>query len=406
MAAIKIIPSTKTMFAWDTGSVFRAVSAEVGTKFGLNPNFVAFDELAQAKSRDLYDAFDTSFGARQEPLFIVISTQSNDPQHPLSTLIDDGLSGRDPTTVCHLYAVPDDAKEALDDEKLWKLANPALGDFRSLTEMRTAAKRAKRMPSFEPAFRNLYLNQRVDAHAPLIARASWEGCIGDSTIQPMEKVYLGLDLSSTTDLTALVMVSDGEQHRVQPWFWKPADMIYEHEKRDRVPYKVWADTGHLELCPGKSIDYGWVAKRIAEICAQYEVMGMAFDRWRIDRLLKEMKDIGLDVYEDGKEEPRSGAIRLVPWGQGWKDMGPAIDALESVILDKKLVHGNHAILNWNISNAIAVSDPAGNRKLDKGRARFRIDGTQALCMALGLKSRDLLEIPEPSIYETRGVVAF
>ena len=155
---IRIVDSTKTMLCYANGSTYKAISAEAGSKYGYNPTVVIYDELAQARNRDLYDALDSSMGARLEPLIIVISTQSNDPQHILSQLIDDGLSGNDPTTVCHLYEIPEDAD--VFDERNWKLANPALGDFRSLEEMRTAAKRAKRMPSFEAAFRNLYCNQR------------------------------------------------------------------------------------------------------------------------------------------------------------------------------------------------------------------------------------------------------
>lgn len=399
---VKVVDSTKTMVCFGNGSVYRALSAEAGTKYGLNPTVVIYDELAQAKNRDLYDALDTSMAAREEPLFIVISTQSNDPEHILSQLIDDGLSGRDPTTVCHLYAVPDDAdSEAIyTDQKLWKLANPALGDFRSLSEMKTAAKRAKRMPSFESSFRNLYLNQRVDAKSPLIPRAEWEGCRGDAVIEPGSEIYLGLDLSGKTDLTALLAVSAGEQDIIRPWFWKPEASIREHEDRDRVPYWAWKQAGFLEATPGRAIQYDWVAARLAGIVTEYRVLGMAYDRWSIDDLLNAMGRIGLDAYIDGKEDPRAGALRLVPWGQGFKDMGPAIDAMEVSILERKLVHDGHPVMTWNLSNAVSVSDPAGNRKIDKSKARFRIDGAVALAMALGLKSRDMAKKPQVSIYDS------
>jgi phage terminase large subunit-like protein len=155
----------------------------------------------------LFDALDTSMGARAEPLLIVISTQSPDPQHVLSELIDDGLSGRDKTTVVELHAVPDDCEDIF-DPAVWKLANPALGDFRSYKDLEILAQRASRMPSFETAFRNLYLNQRIDRKNPLIAPAEWKACKDDAcTIQPGEDVYMGLDLSATTDLCALGMVS-------------------------------------------------------------------------------------------------------------------------------------------------------------------------------------------------------
>lgn len=399
MAAIKIIDSTKTMLAFDTGSIFRAVSAEAGTKMGYNPVVVIYDELAQAKNRELYDAFDTAFGARPEPLFIVISTQSNDPQHPLSTLIDDGLSGRDPSTVCHLYAVPDDADNALTDPKLWALANPALGKFRSLPELKTAAGRAARMPSFESSFRNLNLNQRTAATSPWLPRAEWQSCQGDATIEPGSEIYLGLDLSGKTDLTALIGVSNGEHDKVKPWFWKPKESLLEHEKRDRVPYPVWEKQGFIKTTPGRAVQYSFIAQELAEIHKAYSIIGMAFDRYRIDDLMNAMSAIGLDCYVDGKDNARAGAIRLVPWGQGYASMTQAVEAMEGAVLDRQLVHDGHPCLTWNISNAMTVSDAAGNRKLDKSQTRFRIDGAVALAMAVGLKSRDMKGAPEKSYYD-------
>jgi phage terminase large subunit-like protein len=389
---VKIIDSTKTMVCFSNGSLYRAVSAEAGTKFGLNPTVVIYDELAQARNRDLYDALDTSMAARTEPLFIVISTQSNDPQHILSQLIDDGLSGRDQTTICHNYCVPDDAENVFTDPKVWKLANPALGDFRSLSEMKTAAKRAQRMPTFEASFRNLYLNQRVNAQSPLIPRQEWEGCLGDATIEPKSEVYLGLDLSGKTDLTALVAVSNGPQDRVKAWFWKPGESMVDHEKRDRVPYLTWKKQGFIETTPGRAVQYDFIAQRLGEIIGDYQVIGMAFDRWRIDDLRNAMNKIGVESYLEGKDEPRAGALRMVSWGQGFGSMTQAVEALEGSVLDRRLVHSGNPVATWNVSNAMTISDAAGGRKLDKSKSRFRIDFAVALAMAIGLKSRDMKEV--------------
>jgi phage terminase large subunit-like protein len=407
-AMIKIVDSTKTMVCFQNGSIYRAVSAEAGTKYGLNPTVVIYDELAQARNRELYDALDTSMAAREEPLFIVISTQSNDPQHILSQLIDDGMGGNDPTTICHLYAVPDDADDAavFTDQKLWKLANPALGDFRSLPEMKTAAKRAKRMPTFEAAFRNLYLNQRVNAESPLIPRIEWLACQGDATIEKGSEIYLAVDLSGKTDLAALAGASNGIRDKVKMWFWKPQESLVDHEKRDRVPYTVWKSQGFIETTPGRAIQYEWIAERLGGIIKDYKVVGFAFDRWRIDDLMNAMSKIGIECYIDGKDDPRPGALRMVPWGQGYASMTQAVEALEISVLDRKLVHDGNPVLTWNISNAMTISDPAGGRKLDKSKTRFRIDGAVALAMAIGLKSKDMKEVEGPSIYETRGILTF
>lgn len=390
---IRVVDSTKRLVCYHNGSVYRALSAEAGTKHGLNPSFGIFDELAQAKSRELYDVIDTAFGARAEPLFAVISTQSNDPQHILSQLIDDGLSGQDPRIVCHLYTVPEDADERqiFRDRKLWKLANPALGDFRSLEDMAGNADKARRVPSFEPAFRNLFLNQRVAPHSSLISRAEWMACRGVAVIPKGAKVYLALDLSSVLDLTALSIVSDAEPLRLQAHFWKPEELLEEHSKRDfgsgNRRYEEWRDLGWLNVSPGRSVNPLVVAKKIAELVGEYEVLGLAYDRWRIQDLLRYFDEIGLEAFEDKGDTTGSG-LRLVPWGQGFRDMGPAIDALELAITERRLVHQDSPLLNWNFANAIALADPAGNRKIDKSKAKFRIDGAVAAAMAIGLRARD------------------
>ncbi len=399
---ITIVSSTKTMVCYSNGSTYKAVSAEAGTKMGYNPTVVIYDELAQAKKEELYETFDTSMGARieagEEPLFIVISTQSKDPQHILSRLINDGISGQDPTTVCHLYTVPipenEDEDDSLTNEAKWYLANPALGDFRSLEELRTFAKKAIRMPSFENSFRNLYLNQCVDAKSPLIPRAEWEACKDDIEIPLGAPVYFGLDLSGKTDLTALVAVQDGPKDIVKPWFWKPKDSLAEHERRDGAQYQLWERQGHILTTPGRSIQYSFIAQELADIDSKYNILGIAFDRYRIDDLRAAMDAIGLESYIEKKDKDgnpsieESRGIRLVPWGQGYVSMTQAVEALEGSVLDRILVHNGNPCLRWNMSNAMAISDAAGNRKIDKSAVRFRIDGAVALAMCLGLKSRD------------------
>lgn len=388
MAMIELVPSTKTMVARRTGSVYRAVSAEAGTKHGYLPSLVIYDELAQAKNRDLYDVLDTSFGAREEPLFIVISTQSNEPEHIMSKLIDDGISGIDPAIVCHLYAADEDCELA--DEAQWRKANPALGKFRDYEDLATAIRKAIRMPAEEPKVRNLFLNQRVSPIASLISRAEWMACAGDAQLQEGEDVYLALDLSSTIDLTALLVGSVSDPCRIEPHFWKPRDHLTEHSSRDfgsgSHRYREWHEAGYLKLSPGKSINPEVVALFIAEMTQRYNVKAMAYDRWRINDILREFDRIGLQAYEDG--ENGGDGLRLVPWGQGFKDMGPAIDSLELAVIERQLIHPNNPVLNWNMANAVATMDPAGNRKLDKDKARFRIDGAAALAMLLGLRSRD------------------
>ena len=378
------------------------MSREAGTKHGFSPSVVIYDELAQAKNRILYDVLDTSFGAREEPLFIAISTQSNDPEHIFSKLIDDGLSGADPSIICHLYAA--DEKCDLDDEEQWVKANPALGVFRDREDLATAIRKAFRMPADEPKVRNLFLNQRVSLTAPFISRVEWQGCEGDARIEDREEIYLGLDLSSVNDLTALVMVTAREPIRVKPFLWKPHTALIEHSRRDfgagSYRYMEWADAGDLLLSPGKTIDPSVVATLIGELKQRYRIKGVAYDRWGMEDLRREFDRIGLQTYED--DEKRGSGLRLVAFGQGYKEMGPAVNAFERAILDGKLVQPDNPALNFCVANAIVRTDPAGNRKLDKEAARFRIDGAVALAMAIGLRARDRASQPAFDVYALIG----
>jgi phage terminase large subunit-like protein len=385
---IDIVPSTKTMIGRPMGTVYRAVSAEAGTKHGLLPSLIIYDELAQAKNRELYDVLDTSFGAREQPLFISISTQSNDPEHVLSKLIDDGLSGVDPSIVCHLYAADEGC--ALDDEAQWKKANPALGKWRDREDFASAIRKAQRLPAEEPKVRNLFLNQRVAPVSPLISRVEWMACRGEVILNDGEEIYCALDLSSVADLTALVIGTVDDPCRIWPYFWKPREHVEEHSNRDfgsgSFRYREWAEAGHLLLSPGKTIDPEAVALFIAELTQRYKVRGLAYDRWGMQALLKEFDRAGLQAYEDS--DKGGDGLRLIPWGQGFKDMAPAVNALEYAVIERKLMHPNNPVLNWNMANAVSRTDPAGNRKLDKDKARFRIDGAVALTMMLGLRARD------------------
>lgn len=403
LSMINIIDSTKRMVCWHNGNVYRAISAEADKKHGMSPVVFIYDELAQAKNRDLFDALDTAQGAHDEPLGIIISTQSNDPKHPLSEMIDDGLSGLDETIVCHLYAVPDDPDEPgyvedIFDERVWKLANPGLGTVRSVEDLRAMARRAQRMPSFENTFRNLALNQRVTRMTTLISKADWKACGGEVKFEPGERIILSLDLATTTDLACLGAMAVEGKARFQPHFWKARDLVEEHTKRDRFRYDLHAKNGLLELSDGRVINTGDIARKIEWYMRNYDVVGLVYDPHRIEYLKKDLDALGIEVYE----EEGMGGLRLFPWRQGFISMAPALDALETLVLNYELVHPKHPILTWNVSNAVVVTDPAGNRKFDKEKSRLRIDGAQTLAMAAGKRSQ-LIDKPEgPSFWETKA----
>ncbi len=363
-----------------TGSTYHALSADSRKAHGLSPSFVVYDELAQARDRHLYDNLITGTGARAEPLFVVISTMSSDPNHVLSELVEYGRKINeniieDKTFHASIFQAHEDADPW--DEKTWYACNPALGDFRSLDEMRKAAEQAKRIPAREASFRNLYLNQAVDPQQRFISSADWDACNGPVDPKSLHgrPCWGGLDLGSTKDLTSLTLYFPEDEGEVVCWFWIPAESIGSREDRDRVPYRVWSQNGLIEAVPGRAIDRRAIALHLADIASQFDIRGIAYDRWR-------MEDLQVILDEEGIK------IRLVPWGQGFKDMGPAVDILEAAILDAKIKHGANPVLTWNVSNAIVQVDPAGARKINKEKSIERVDGLVSLTMAMGLHARE------------------
>lgn len=388
---VRIVPSQKKLAGLAANVEYHAISAEAGTAHGLSPVVAIIDEPGQVRGSrdDFIDAIVTSQGAHEDPLLIYIGTQAPTDADLFSLLIDDALAGADPRTICHLYAAEPGADVL--DESAWRAANPALGLFRSEDDVRELAGQAHRMPSAESSFRNLILNQRVTADSLFISRNVWTtNGDGPAELDPSLPVFGGLDLSSRADMTALVLIQkQGGVWQAWPHLWAPSDGITDRARRDRAPYDTWASKGLLRLTRGASVDYEDVVRDIGEIIAGLNVEAIAFDRWRIDVLQKELDRAGL-------------AIPLLPHGQGYKDMSPALDAIEADLLNGKFAHGMHPILTMCASNAVAVSDPAGNRKLDKARSTGRIDALVALVMAR--RAADDAEEKRRSVYETRGVI--
>ncbi|MFC3725454.1 terminase large subunit [Neoaquamicrobium sediminum] len=363
------------------GSLYAALSADAKTKMGLSPSFICYDELGQAPKRDLFEALDTAMGGRANPLMVVISTQAASDHAVMSELIDYGLkieAGEidDPSFHLTLYTAPENADPwALET---WKLANPALGDFRSLEDVERQAAQAQRVPSKENAFKNLILNMRIAAHVRFIAAAEWRANAGAVDVESLagRPCFGGLDLSASRDLTAFVLVFPDDEggFDVLCRFFLPEHGIRDKSEADRVPYDAWAREGHITLIPGKTIDPGFVAEALAEAAATFDLRALAFDRWRIEDLRRELDAIG-------------ARLPLEPFGQGFKDMSPAVDFLERAVADARLRHGGNPVLSMCAANAVVTLDPAGGRKLDKAKAAGRIDGLVALAMALSTAAR-------------------
>jgi len=372
---VRLQPSLKQLIGLSMGVEYKAISRKKATAHGRAPVLAILDELGQVRGEvdEFVEAITNALGAYDDGMLFVISTQAASDRDMLSIWIDDYKENGDPHTVCHVYSAENPDCDVL-DEAAWRQANPALGVFRSLKDVQELAGKAKRMPSQEAGFRNLILNQRVETSNPLITRGVWIANSNEPDPRAFREapVYAGLDLSSRADLTAWVMVAwfEGRWH-VRPVFWTPEQGIHDRSRSDRQPYAMWHKQGLLRTVPGASIDYDVIAEQLRDLASEVkDLRAVAYDRWRMDVMQKALERAKLE-------------LPLVPFGQGFKDMSPAIDELESELLNDRVSHGNHPVLTMCAANAIAVKDEAGNRKLDKRRATGRIDGITALCMALG-----------------------
>lgn len=372
--------SAKQLACVELGTMYRALSAEASTAYGLSPVFTVHDELGQVKGprSELYEAMETASAAHDSPLSIIISTQAPTDGDLLSLLIDDAKTGADPAIKVELYTADKDLDPF--SEEAIRQANPHFDDFMNKEEVFRTAENARRLPSRENEYRNLILNQRVEARSPFVARTIWDENGGECDVKPGDVVYGGLDLSQVSDLTALVLVS--ESGGVLPTFWLPSDGLVEKSRADRVPYDVWADEGFLETTPGRSIEYEFVAYRLREVFSEYRVAAMGFDRFNMRHLRPWLERAG---FTDADLE------KFVDFGQGFVSMSPAIRELEARLLAKKLRHGKHPVLAMCAANAVTVSDPAGNRKFTKQKATGRIDGMVALAMAIGVQAEKRTE---------------
>jgi len=378
---IRVVPSSKMLIGLVMNVEYKAISAEAGTAHGLSPVLAILDEVGQVRGpQDSFiEAIETAQGAHASPLLIAISTQAATDADLFSNWLDDAANAKDRRIVSHVYTAPEDC--ALNDRKAWKNANPALGKFRSMQDMADFAKQAARLPAKENSFRWLYLNQRIEAVSPFLSKSEWEANGAAPEVPLGAPCWAGLDLSASRDLTALVLVFPiDDKFHVVPHFFLPSQGARERGKIDGGPYDTWAKQGFMTLIDGPVIDPSVIAMAVAEISQDYDLQLLAYDRWRINDFQRELDKLGAQ-------------IPMVSFGQGFKDMAPAVDKVERLVAERKLCHGANPVLNFCVANAVVTQDPAGNRKLDKKRSFSRIDGLVALAMGLGSMSAEDMTMP-------------
>lgn len=396
MKRVKIIPSTRRMIYQPTGSIYQVLSSEVATKHGLNVSACIFDELHTQPTRALYDVMTQGSGdARRQPLWFFLTTAGTDRNSicwEVHQKALDILEGRknDPRFYPVLFGLPDEADWT--NEENWYRANPSLDHTITIDKVRDAFRKAQETPADENQFRQLRLNQWVKQSVRWMPMDKWDECGGVVDPYALEgrACYAGLDLSSTSDLTALVLVfpptSEDEPYIALPFFWLPEETLSLRVRRDHVPYDQWAKRGFIQTTEGNVVHYGFIERFICELGERYDIREIAHDRWNATMMVQTLEDDG---------------FTMVPFGQGFKDMSPPTKELMRIVLEHKLCHGGHPVLRWNMDNAYVRTDPAGNLKLDKEKSTEKIDGVVALVMALDRAQRNL---NGGSVYDERGLL--
>ncbi len=398
---IKPILSQKRLVYKPLGSFYQVLSAEAFSKHGLNVHGVVFDELHAQPNRKLYDVMTHGSGdARKQPLYFLITTAGND-QHSICWEVHqkarDIIDGRkvDPS----FYPVIYGADEADDwtDPKVWKKANPSLGITVDIEKLHIACESARQNPAEENLFRQLRLNQWVKQSVRWMPMEKWDACAFPVNMAALEGrvCYGGLDLSSTTDITAFVLVfppDDGEgdeRYSILPFFWIPEDCLDLRVRRDHVPYDVWKQQGFLLTTEGNVVHYGFIEAFIEDLGTRFNIREIAFDRWGATQMVQNLEGLGFTV---------------VAFGQGFKDMSSPTKELMRLTLDRKLAHGGHPALRWMMDNIHVRTDPAGNIKADKERSTEKIDGAVATIMALDRALRHMGGGGNESVYNGRGLL--
>jgi len=381
---VRIIDGQKCLRCDQLGTVYKALSKDATTALGLSPAFVVHDELGQVRGpRDgLYESLETASGAQDDPLTIVISTQAATDNDLLSLLIDDAKRKADPRVVLRIY----EATAEMDpfSEEAARAANPAFGVFQNAEETMGTAGEASRMPSREAAFRNLVLNQRIEVQAPFISRAIWEGLAGDVGSWKGKKVFAGLDLSETTDLSAFVWMwqDDGSDvWNVDAKFWLPEEGLKEKSETDRVPYDIWRDAGYLSTVPGKVIDYDHIVRWLDGVMQECDFQRIAYDHWRWNQFYNAMIRNGMKQKMIDETFYR--------FGQSYNHMSPAVATLEGLILNQKIRHSNNPVMNFCMGNATVEENHLEQRRIVKKSRTSRIDGAIAMTMTSGILSEPL-----------------
>lgn len=399
MRRSKIRTAGKRIINYRNAGFYQVLSAETGTKHGLNVSGLVFDEIHAQPNRKLYDVLTKGSGdAREQPLFFIITTAGNDKNsicYELHTKALDLMAGRKKDSTFYPVVYGLEHEEDWKDEANWYKANPSLGHTIQIDRVREAYRNAVENPAEENVFKQLRLNIWTSASIRWIPEQVY-----DKGNLPMDRdalrgrlCYGGLDLSSTSDITALVLAfpprTEEEKYILLPFFWLPEDTLELRCRRDHVLYDVWQKQGFIQTTEGNVIHYGFIEKFIERLGETYHIREIAYDRWNATQMVQNLEDMG---------------FTMVPFGQGFKDMSPPSKELFKLLMEGNIIHGGNPVLKWMAGNVVMRQDPAGNIKPDKEKSVEKIDGIVASIMALDRCIRN--RTGSGSVYDERGVIFF
>lgn len=384
----------------EKGAFFRVISSENKGKSGPRPHICLLDEVHEHRTADVIEMLRAGFKFRRQPLSFMITNSGCDKTsvcweyHEMGAKIAAQTLENDEffAYICAL----DEGDEPFDDESCWIKANPSLdAGIPGMDYLRGQVREAKGMPSKESVVKRVNFCIWTEADNPWISGDVWLGCKDEDFDEELlrgRRCTGGLDLSSTTDLTSLALLfeptDEDPLYRLKVWFWMPGDGLQKKAEKDRVPYLAWRDAGYLTALPGKAVNKLAVLHDLSGVTERYDLQSVAYDRWRIEDLLMLANQEGIDLPE------------MIPFGQGFKEMAPALDTFEELLLNQQIRHDGNPVLTWNAANAVTMADPAGNRKIAKDKATGRVDGIVAAVMACGIANGE----DTTSVYETRGVI--
>lgn len=396
----KLMTATKRIVNYGNSGYYQVLSAEVGGKHGFSVSGLVFDEIHTQPNRQLYDVLTKgSSDARQNPLHFIITTAGTDRHsiaYELHTKAVDILEGRrvDPTFYPVVYGLKDD--EDWEDEANWYKVNPSLGYTVDIERLRDAYREAKQNPADEVTFKWLRLNMWVSSTVAWIPDAIFMKGNEEIDLPALEgrDCYGGLDLSSTGDITALVLMfpprDEDEKYILLPFFWVPEETIPQRVKAASVPYDIWEKQGYLLSTEGNVIHYDFIEKFINDLAEKYHIVEIAVDRWNATQMIQNLEGDG---------------FRMVPFGQGFASMSGPTKDFYRLLMEGQIIHGGHPVLRWMAGNVVVDTDPAGNIKVTKAKSKEKIDGIVAAIMALDRCIRNQTE-PQGSVYDERGLIVF